>query len=115
MNYTGSIDLLKIEGAVRKNGWVCIPEKNLNPYGESVYLILNYWETKNDKYGKTHIAKHTIDKERFASLTPDQKKALPIIGHLKEAKFGHEKPVQTATPTTTWGTPAQASQDEPPF
>lgn len=80
MNYQIRIDVTKIDKASLFKG-----EKG-------TYMTLDVFEVKNSKYGDTHMVKQVLSKEKYQSLTDEQKKQIPILGNMAPSKF---QPVQT--------------------
>lgn len=91
-NLTQKTDLLKLKGAVimpiGKNNTECIviPIEMASLYKgtAAVYLDTTAIPLANPKQGSkdTHIVKQAFSKEKFAAMTEDEKKALPILGNL---------------------------------
>lgn len=95
MNYSARLDLLKIEGAFVTNisgrtatkKCVCIPvgEDNGTFLGEKgCYLNLTAYEMRSPQYGETHYFKADVGKERWQSMSPEERKAMPIVGGLRQ-------------------------------
>ena len=101
MNYQIRIDVTKID------------KESLYKGEKGTYLTLDVLEVKNNKYGDTHIVKQVLNKDKYQSLTDDQKKQIPILGNMAPSKF---QPVQTVVaeevsqPTTVTPLPVQPQQ-----
>ena len=92
-NISIKTDLLKLQGATRmdingKNGPVkclVIPIELANLYdGEKgVYLDQTAIPLTNPREGSkdTHLVKQSFGKEKFAAMSEDEKKAIPIMGN----------------------------------
>ena len=70
MNYTESIELTKLTGVVRQNGWTCIPDTSLNIWNERAFLTLDVREMQDNAYGKSHFVKQHVGKEVWDTLSP---------------------------------------------
>lgn len=90
-NITIKLDLQKLPGAtvmpVGKNNTECIviPIEMAGLYKgtKGVYLDATAIELTSPKTDSkdTHLIKQALSKEKFAALTEEQKKAIPIIGN----------------------------------
>ena len=47
-----------------------------------MYLNLKAYEMKEERYGKTHLVKQSLSKERYDAMTDEERRELPIIGNL---------------------------------
>lgn len=116
--YNIRIDLLKIAGAKEmeiqgkraRRKCVVIPIDNEagvvcdgTPSGwqtmrsfSTVYLNLTANEARTVSYGQTHIVKESYNKDFYGRLTEEQRRALPIVGHLKP--FGSQAAQQAPAP-----------------
>lgn len=80
MNYQIRIDVTKID------------KESLYKGEKGTYMTLDVLEVKNSKYGDTHMVKQVLSKEKYQSLSDEQKKQIPILGNMSPSKF---QPVQT--------------------
>lgn len=125
MNYQLSIDVKKINGAFIKEiqgktaskECICIPTDNFFK-GKDGQLYLNIdLKDKATQYS-THYAKQQLLKDKYAELSEEQKKQIPIIGNMQVSKFQDVQTVQaeevqttTAPPQNTYGNKG----DDTPF
>lgn len=89
-NYEIKINLLKLEGAQIKMGkdgknyfFVPVDEAGIYHNEKSCYLDLIAFENKNSQYGDTHFLKQSVTKEKYNSMSDEQRKQAPIIGNMK--------------------------------
>lgn len=91
-NISIKVDLLKIPGAVKhtlgKNNdveCVVIPIAMANLYNgeKGVYMDLTAIPLTNPRADSkdTHLVKQSFSKDKFAAMTEEQKKAMPILGN----------------------------------
>lgn len=93
-NFSIKADLLKLQGAFVTNlkGKTATKRCLIIPVDESglfvgekgVYLNMTAIEMENPKFSETHCVKVSLDKEKFEALTEEQRRALPIIGGMKQ-------------------------------
>lgn len=89
MNYNVKINLSKIAGAkvgkIDNRKYICIPLDGGNLFSGSagVYLTLTAWEQMANQYGDTHYLKVQLNKDDYAKLSAEEKRALDIVGSLK--------------------------------
>jgi len=93
-NFSIKTDLLKLQGAFVTNlkgktetkRCLIIPvdESGLFVGEKGVYLNMTAIEMENPKFSETHCVKVSLDKEKFEALTEEQRRALPIIGGMKQ-------------------------------
>ena len=92
-NFSISIDLLKIQGAILRNlkgktatkKCIIIPvEEHQGLYvGEKgCYLNLTAIEMREPKYRDTHCIKPNLPKDEREAMTEEEQRALPILGGL---------------------------------
>lgn len=94
MNYGIKLDLLKLQGACVTNVKgrtttkrclvVPIDDSNLFLGEKGCYFDLTAIEIREPKFSETHCIKQSLSKEKFDAMSEDEKKALPIIGGLKQ-------------------------------
>ena len=82
-NLNIGIELTQLQGAVRQQGWVCIPESQLNVFNDRVYLNLTAWAMPSNPYGKSHIVKQHVNKDTYESMSEEQRRNMPIVGGIK--------------------------------
>lgn len=58
---------------------------------KGVYLDLTAYQLKDSNNGKTHILKQSFSKERYNSLTEEQRRELPIIGDMNEFQLQQQQ------------------------
>ena len=90
-NISIKLDLLKITGAVKhklgKDNTECIvipiAMANLFNGEKGVYMDLTAIPLKNPKEGSkdSHLVKQAFGKEKFAAMTEQEKKDIPILGN----------------------------------
>ena len=89
-----NVNLAKLGGVVEmKNGKsvVVLPvEENEIFISErgGIYLNLQANPTEKEMYGQSHILKRFVSKEKYKSMTPEQRKGLPIVGGVKQLNYG---------------------------
>ena len=103
MNFQTNINLLKLQAKVLTIGGepcVCIPiERNdiflsANEDGtpKSAYLSLSHWESRDNKYGDTHLVKQSHSKAYIEKRGINRNE--PIIGNTRQLEV---KPKESAT------------------
>lgn len=106
-----SIEGNKLQGAILRKGWLCIPPQLLKSANGEVYLNLTAFERKEvGKYGDTHFIKPQFPKEVFEQMTDEQRKNVPICGNVKPIDTPNAQP--TPAPTS-WDNEAPAESDLP--
>lgn len=101
MNYQIRIDVTKID------------KESLYKGEKGTYMTLDVLEVKNSKYGNTHMVKQVLSKEKYQSLSDEQKKQIPILGNMAPSKFQHVQTVvaeEVKQPTTGTPLPVQPQQ-----
>lgn len=108
MNLSIKIDLLKLKGAslVNLKGKeatkacivILVEDRNLYHGEKGVYMDISAFAMKESKYDQTHILKESIAKEAYQAMSDDERKALPIIGSIKELKAQTVQPTETLEP-----------------
>lgn len=75
---------------------IVIPiEKNhLFKTDKGIYLDLSGFELKEKKFG-THLIKQSLPKEVYNAMTEEQRKAMPILGNIKEWGGSEHEPVSS--------------------
>ena len=96
MNYSISINLSRLAGAVFTNlkgktatkRCLIIPIDDAGLYAgeKGIYLDLVAYEQRDAKYGNTHLVKRSISKAEREAMTDEQRRAVPILGDMKELK-----------------------------
>ena len=96
MNYSISINLSRLAGAVFTNlkgktatkRCLVIPIDDAGLYAgeKGIYLDLVAYEQRDAKYGNTHLVKRSISKAEREAMTDEQRRAVPILGYMKELK-----------------------------
>ena len=96
MNYSISINLSRLAGAVFTNlkgktatkRCLVIPIDDAGLYAgeKGIYLDLVAYEQRDAKYGNTHLVKRSISKAEREAMTEEQRRAVPILGDMKELK-----------------------------
>lgn len=111
MNYSGKLDLLKLQGAFAINiqgktatkECVCIPIKDNHLFvGEKgIYLDLSAREIAPEKRvsGDSHIITQSLPKDVFNALTEEEKKNRPILGSMREFQPQGMEITQTVKPS----------------
>lgn len=120
-NFSIKTDLLKLQGAFVTNlkgktetkRCLIIPvdESGLFVGEKGVYLNMTAIEMENPKFSETHCVKVSLDKEKFEALTEEQRRALPIIGGMKQLE--RRQPPQMNITSTVDGTQAVDDDDLP--
>ena len=125
-NISGSIDLLKLDGAKVINGKGDIPhvvipidQAKLNVYkrdagGQSIYLNLHMMGREDDKYGNDYMISRATTKEESEhnkNASKEDKQYGPILGN---AKF-FESQQQNQEPVTDPIEESFGKAEEPPF
>ena len=131
MNYSISINLMKLKAAIADvSGKKCIiiPIADNRLYAsydqaantiKSVYLNLNAWESRENKYGDSHSLKQQLSIEERKRMTEDELRAMPFLGSMKpkeaHASSNQETTAQgnVDTPTTTTNAPIEINWNEP--
>lgn len=86
---------------------------------KSVYLNLNAWESRENKYGDSHSLKQQLSIEERKRMTEDELRAMPFLGSMKpkeaHASSNQETTAQgnVDTPTTTTNAPIEINWNEP--
>lgn len=94
MNYVVKTNLLKLKNAFvvnfkgKKETKLCIvipiEDNNLFTNKTTVSLEQICFElASKGKYGDTHLCKVNTEKEKYDAMTPEERKAIPIIGNMK--------------------------------
>lgn len=93
-NFSIKADLLKIKGAAMINlkGRTATKRCLVIPVDDSglfvgekgVYLNMTAVEMQEPKYGDTHCLKVSLDKDAYKALSEEERKAIPIIGGMRE-------------------------------
>lgn len=93
-NYNVKLDLLKLNGAFVTNlkgktetkRCLVIPVEDSGLYvGEKgVYLNASAYELRERRYDQTHLVKAELSREKYQSLSEEERKQLPILGSLSE-------------------------------
>ena len=109
------IDLKKLKNAAVANitgktatkACLIIPIEDAGLYlGEKgCYLNMSAFETQNSQYGDTHFVKQNIDKEVFATMTDEERKAMPILGSIKPVEPRTQLPTTTVTVENSYDLP----------
>lgn len=96
MNYSISINLSRLAGAVFTNlkgktatkRCLVIPIDDAGLYAgeKGIYLDLVAYGQRDAKYGNTHLLKRSISKAEREAMTDEQRRAVPILGDMKELK-----------------------------
>lgn len=92
-NFGIKLDLLKLRGAFMRNlkGQTATKRCLIIPVDEcdgiflgekGVYLNLTAIEMQNPQFNDTHCIKPDIPKEQREAMTPEEQKAIPILGGL---------------------------------
>lgn len=93
-----SIEANKLQGAIVKNGWLCIPPQLVKHTDNAAYLNFTAYERKEvGKYGDTHFLKLSYPREVFENLTPEQKANIPICGNIKPLDTSNAQPTPAPT------------------
>lgn len=119
-NYGIKIDLLKLAGscvtnlqgktATKKCVVIPIEDNDCIFHGQKgVYLDLTAFEMNNHQYGETHLIKGDIPKDKREKMTEEQRRALPILGGMKELQ---RRQVETAPAADAF---APSNDDDMPF
>lgn len=117
-NFSIKTDLLKLKGAFVTNlkgktatkRCLIIPVDDAGLFiGEKgVYLNLTAIEMQNPKFSDTHCIKPDIPKEQREAMTPEEQKAVPIIGGLHAIEVKQ----QTMNVSGTLGQEAFSENDD---
>lgn len=96
--------LIPVDG----NGEIYVGEKG-------IYLNLTAIEMKQaSQFGDTHFLKGNLDKDAFAKLTEEERKALPIVGNMRPIE--RRQAEQPAEPIADGDiTPADDDEEDLPF
>lgn len=96
MNYSISINLSRLAGAVFTNlkgktatkRCLVIPIDDAGLYAgeKGIYLDLVVYEQRDAKFGNTHLLKRSLSKAEREAMTEEQRRAVPILGDMKELK-----------------------------
>lgn len=131
MNYSISINLLKLKAAIADvSGKKCIiiPIADNKLYAsydqatntvKSVYLNLNAWESRENKYGDSHSLKQQLTIEERKRMTEDELRAMPFLGSMKPKEAHASNSQETTaqgnveTPTTTSNAPIEINWEAP--
>lgn len=120
-NFSIKTDLLKLTGAFMTNlkgktatkQCLVIPVEDAALFvGEKgVYLNLTAIEMREARYGDTHCVKQSLDKERYDALSEEERKALPILGGMRQL----ETKQQAMEVKSTMDATNLADEDDLPF
>lgn len=122
-NFGIKIDLLKLKGAFMRNlkgqtatkRCLIIPVDDCDGIflGEKgCYLNLTAIEMQNPQFNDTHCIKPDLPKEQREAMTPEEQKAVPIVGGLRAIKVEQ----QQMTVSGTLGQDAfDVNEDDLPF
>lgn len=124
MNYTTSINLLKLQAKVLTIGGeacVCIPVQrndifvsaNEDGTAKSAYITINHWELRDgaNNYGDTHLCKQSHSKA-WNDAHPD-KKGEPIIGNTRPLEVKQKESAQVEAPAVETTEPFDWNQEFP--
>lgn len=92
-NYKMTLCINKLQGAFVCNlkgrketkRCVCIPIEDADLFeadNGSVYLNGSVFEMREEKYGKSHLIKQSLSKDRYDAMTEEERREIPIIGNL---------------------------------
>lgn len=113
-NISIKLDLLKLAGATKHTAgdgvqWLMIPIEYAELFNgeKGVYLDATAMPLTNPKQGSkdTHIIKQSFGKEKFAAMSEDEKKNIPILGNAIQWGERADTSQQAAT-----SAPAKASK-----
>lgn len=121
-NFGIKLDLLKLKGAFMRNlkGQTATKRCLIIPVDEcdgiflsekGVYLNLTAIEMLNPQFNDTHCIKPDIPKEQREAMTPEEQKAIPILGGLHAIAV--QQPQMNVNGTI--GQEAFADNDDLPF
>ncbi len=106
-NYGIKIDLLKLQGACVTNlkgrtttkRCLVIPIDDSRLYlGEKgVYLDCTAIELQNQQYSDTHCLKQQLPREEYDAMSDEERRALPILGGLREIERKQQQMPITTT------------------
>ena len=106
-NYSIKTDLLKVKGAFVTNikgktmtkRCLCIPVEDSGLFlgQKGCYLNMTAIEMQNPRYQDTHCIKVSYDKEVYAQMTEEERKAQPIIGGMHELKAAPQEHMEVDT------------------
>ena len=93
-----SIDLLRLQGAIEKNGWVCIPPQLIKQANAQRFLNLTAYERKEvGKYGDTHFLKPQLPKATFDALSQQEREGIAICGNVRPIDTPSDQPQPAPT------------------
>lgn len=105
-NYSMRVDLKKVRGAfvcriqgnTTAKACLCIPldSEDIFAGDKGVYLDLNAYETQQSQYGDTHMLRVRLNKERYNTLTEEQRRAVPIVGNMRPMQGEVERQAEAA-------------------
>ncbi len=120
-NFSIKTDLLKLKGSFLTNlkGKTATKQCLVIPVEDAalfvgkngVYLNPTAIEMREARYGDTHCVKQSLDKDRYDALSEEERKALPILGGMRQL----ETKQQTMEVKTTMDASAIADEDDLPF
>lgn len=100
MNYSGKINLLKMQNAcivsvkgksaTKRGVFIPIDDNNLfisadaDLKPKAAYIDIAVWENKQPtRFGDTHSIRQSLPKDVLERMTDEEKKAIPYIGNMK--------------------------------
>lgn len=103
MNYELSVNISALSGAFVTNlkgrtetkQCICIPISDAHlyrsPKTDAVYLNIRAFEPRTPSENSSHYLKQDLPKEYRETLTEEQRRQTPIIGHMKVSQYGYQE------------------------
>ncbi len=83
--FTGAVisNLKFQDGSVKRCAIIPIDEAGLFDGEKGTYINLFAKKLKEQKFGQSHCLRVTYPKDKFISMYPEQKSAIPLVGHMR--------------------------------
>ena len=121
-NFSIKLDLLKLQksfltnlkGKTATKRCLIIPVDDAGLYvGEKgVYMNLTAIEMREPKYSDTHCVKVSVEKDRYAAMSEEERNALPIVGGMRQLE---RRAVEMPVSGRVEGDQAVENYDDLPF
>lgn len=123
-NFNIKLDLRKLAGAfvtdfkgrteTKRCLVIPIDDAALYEGASGIYLDLTAMEMREPRYSDTHCVKQQFGKDAYKAMTEEQRKAIPILGGMRE--FAQPKQaVPTYAPPLSQAAPGDGQKDDLPF
>ena len=73
-----------IQGKTATKNCLCIPLDSEGVFVGDKTISISATAYENTNFGHSHTLRLSIDSSKYESMTEEQRKAIPFIGHMKE-------------------------------